>query len=68
MADHDRTKTVQVNMRMTPDLARRIDSLADDEGRSRANWAERALLLAVERAEGKTKNRPRTIDRKVARG
>lgn len=68
MADHDRTKTVQVNMRMTPDLARRIDSLADDEGRSRANWAERALLLAVERAEGKAKNRPRAIDRKVARG
>ena len=68
MADHDRTKTVQVNMRMTPDLADRIDALADDEGRSRANWAERALLLAVERAEGRARNRPRGIDRKVARG
>ena len=56
--DHPRTKTAQVNMRISQELADRIDELADAEGRSRANWVERALERLVKKI----------VDRKEARG
>jgi predicted HicB family RNase H-like nuclease len=59
--DHSRKKTSQMNVRIDPKLGAAIKALADDEGRSRANWCERALADAVERAK-------RKLDRRVARG
>lgn len=60
--DHPRTKASQINIRVEDDLATRIDELAEREGRSRANWAERALRAAVQ------KKMRTTVDKRVARG
>ena len=61
--DHPRNKSCQVNIRISEGLRDQIDALADVEGRTRANWAERELEKAVAR-RGKKKS----VDRRVARG
>jgi predicted HicB family RNase H-like nuclease len=64
--DHARNKTVQLNIRVSPELGERIDALAQQEGRSRANWVERTLEIVV--ANGGKKNRRKGIDSRQARG